>query len=96
MHQLPDAASCYFELLQPMFFPVRGGLHDILSVWAFDPNLFVVDPTGRVVVSRGYLEEGRLWSWLDAHLESGAIRLLSADAVSRRMMPHAHPGARSG
>lgn len=72
-------ATCYFRILAPMYFPIRGDAGEYLSVWPCPQNLWVMDPAGEWVIRRGYFPEGKLWSELANLAEAGIIQPLSAD-----------------
>ena len=89
MHQLPDAASCYFRFLRTTHFPVRGEAGQYLAVWALPLNLWVLDATGEWVVRRASFDHGKLWSTLDALIADGSISFLDYDEFLRRPLPTA-------
>jgi hypothetical protein len=86
-------ATCYFLILQPLHFPVRGEPGEFLSVWALPQNLWVFDARAEWVVRRGAFDEGKLWSVLDELVEQGIIRYLEDDERLRRPLPTAEVSA---
>lgn len=72
-------ATCYFRILAPMYFPIRGDAGEYLSVWSCPQNLWVMDSAGEWVIRRGYFPEGKLWSELANLADAGIIQPLSAD-----------------
>ena len=95
---MPLTATCYFLILQPLHFPVRGAPGEYLSVWPLPQNLWVFDARAEWVVRRAAFDEGKLWSVLDELLEHGFIRYLDDDERLRRPLPTApvqsHPTLR--
>lgn len=81
------SATCYFRLVTPLHFPVRGDAGQYLGVFPVPENLWVFDDSGRWVIRRGAFPEARLWTVLDALLAAGAIRYLDDDAPLRRPLP---------
>lgn len=88
------SATCYFRLLRPLHFPIAGEPGEYLGVFPVAENLWVFDASGRWVIRRRALPEGRLWTVLDALLEAGAIRYLDDDASLRRPLPTADAPSR--
>lgn len=82
-------ATCYFLILSPLHFPIRGEAGEVLSVWPLPQNLWVFDAQAEWVLRRASFEEGKLWSVLDDLLERGIIRYLSDDERLRRPLPTA-------
>lgn len=82
-------ATCYFLILQPLHFPIRGEPGEVLSVWPLPQNLWIIDSAAEWVLRRATFDEGKLWSVLDELLERGVIRYLSDDERLRRPLPTA-------
>lgn len=82
-------ATCYFLILQPLHFPIRGEPGEYLSVWPLEQNLWVMDRAGEWVLRRRAFPEGKLWSVLDELLVAGIIRFLDASEQLRRPLPTA-------
>lgn len=82
-------ATCYFLILQPLHFPIRGAPGEVLSVWPLPQNLWIFDAQAEWVLRRTSFDEGKLWSVLDELLEQGLIRYLSDDERLRRPLPTA-------
>lgn len=82
-------ATCYFRILQPLHFPIRGEPGEYLSVWAMPQNLWVFDEHAEWVLRRASFDEGKLWTTLDELIDQGVIRYLDDDERLRRPLPTA-------